>query len=87
MTDTASGYDRFRIERLHVKATLPAGVWRIVSVAERPGPYCDIRPVIVDDHGTPAVVLSAGHYEALVYRLRELEGWLAEYDTEGEGTV
>ncbi len=75
------GYEPLRIHRLDVRAKLPAAMWRLVSIAERPDPFNDIRPVIVDDAGTRAVVLSASHYEALVYRLRDLERWAAE----GEG--
>ena len=72
-----AGYEPLRIHRLDVRAKL-AAVWRVLSVTERPDPYNDIRPVVVNDAGTVAVVLSASHYEALVYRLRDLERWATE---------
>jgi hypothetical protein len=78
---TIDGYELLRVEPLHVRAKLPAAVWRVLSVAARPDPWCNVRPVVVDDAGTPAVVLTAAHYDELVCRLRDLETWAAE----GEG--
>lgn len=75
---TIEGYEPFRIELLSVKAKLPPDVWRLLSVAAEGRYGADARPVVVDDKGTYAVVLTAAHYDELIDRLRDIEAAVTE---------
>ncbi len=73
MKPIIDGYEPLRVELLPVKARLAPDVWRLLSVAATRKYDADIRPVVVDDKGTPAVVLTAAHYDELIDRLHDLE--------------
>jgi hypothetical protein len=82
------GMPPLRIEFLEVRSGLPAAVWKLLSVAERPGddPFSDtVRPIIVNDKCTRAVVLTENHYNMLIGRLNDLDRWLGECLAEQEG--